>query len=386
MSDELNRVEEPAADYNLGDFFESSSERSRIKSEIVKKYFLFWAQVMTSTKKSGNIAYIDLYSGPGIYEDGTKSTPILILESAAQNQSLQNRLVSIFNDVNKKHAASLKEAVTKIQKIQKFNFQPQINNEVVGKKIAEQLSGFKLVPTLLFIDPWGYKGLTLELIGSVLKDWGCDCIFFFNYRRINAAINNSLLSEHVKGIFGEVRFEKLKNDVKGVSPEVRETFVLEALKEALKEIQGQYVVTFKFYDDEGTRTSHHLIYVTKNLLAYETMKEIMAPYSSKIIDGVSYFEFNPKPESQLALNLFPETPLKDLEKEILRLFAGKTMKMKDIYEQHHIDKLYIRKNYKDVLLILEHQKAITVNPLAEKRRKIKGRLSFGDDVFVTFPK
>src|SRR3989304_5615765 len=140
MSDELNRVEEPAADYNLGDFFESSSERSRIKSEIVKKYFLFWAQVMTSTKKSGNIAYIDLYSGPGIYEDGTKSTPILILESAAQNQSLQNRLVSIFNDFNKKHAAQLKEPETKIQKIQKFNFQPQINNEVVGKKIAEQLS------------------------------------------------------------------------------------------------------------------------------------------------------------------------------------------------------------------------------------------------------
>ncbi len=50
-----------------------------------------------------------------------------------------------------------------------------------------------LVPTFFFVDPWGYKGLSLRLINSVLKNWGCDCIFFFNYTRINMGLENELV-------------------------------------------------------------------------------------------------------------------------------------------------------------------------------------------------
>src|SRR5207248_10024637 len=39
--------------------------------------------------------------------------------------------------------------------------------------------------TFLFVDPFGYKGLSLQLVNSVIKDWGCDCVFFFNYNRIS---------------------------------------------------------------------------------------------------------------------------------------------------------------------------------------------------------
>lgn len=63
------------------DFFDSSSARSKVKTEIVSRYFWVWASIILSATK-GKVAYIDLYSGPGAYEDGTKSTPIRILENA----------------------------------------------------------------------------------------------------------------------------------------------------------------------------------------------------------------------------------------------------------------------------------------------------------------
>ena len=59
------------------------------------------------------------------------------------------------------------------------------------------------MPILAFIDPWGYKGLTLRLVDAFLKDWGCDCLFFFNYGRINAGLSNPMVHAHMAALFGE---------------------------------------------------------------------------------------------------------------------------------------------------------------------------------------
>jgi len=66
------------------DFFDGMKEQSHVKVEIVKKYFSAWANVLLPSVESrdGKLGYIDLFSGPGKYEDGTKSTPILVIEEA----------------------------------------------------------------------------------------------------------------------------------------------------------------------------------------------------------------------------------------------------------------------------------------------------------------
>lgn len=64
---------------------------------------------------------------------------------------------------------------------------------------------------------------------------------------------------------------------------------------------------------------------------------------------------------------------------LLDKFAGQTLTMEEVYNQHHIGKRYIKKNYKEILLKLEAEGKITANPV--KRRKN----TFGDDVEVTFP-
>ena len=59
-------------------FFDESEEQSAIKTAIVSKYFMAWAQVIipSAEKHDNRIAYIDLFCGPGRYKDGTESTPI----------------------------------------------------------------------------------------------------------------------------------------------------------------------------------------------------------------------------------------------------------------------------------------------------------------------
>ncbi|VVB64054.1 Uncharacterised protein [uncultured archaeon] len=49
-------------------------------------------------RKDNKIAYIDLFAGRGYYEDGTKSTPLLVLEKAIQDPDLREMLITVFND------------------------------------------------------------------------------------------------------------------------------------------------------------------------------------------------------------------------------------------------------------------------------------------------
>jgi hypothetical protein len=50
-------------------FFSEPRENSQIKATIIAKYFFAWAKIVG--QHSDKIAYIDLFAGPGRYEDDT---------------------------------------------------------------------------------------------------------------------------------------------------------------------------------------------------------------------------------------------------------------------------------------------------------------------------
>ena len=370
----------------VNSFFEESSEQSRVKAAIVSKYFDAWAKVIMGAQNiyhgisEKRIAYIDLFAGPGRYADGTKSTPLLILEKAIQNDIMRERLVTVFNDRDEANINSLQEAINQLPGIERLKHKPQVRTQEVGEEIVKMFEQMKLIPTLFFVDPWGYRGLSLRLVNSVLKDWGCDCIFFFNYNRINMGLNNTAVKEHMDALFGEERAAALREKLEPLSAFKRQMLIVEELCQAIKAMGPRYVLPFCFKDSRGTRTSHHLIFVSKGFKGYEIMKEIMAKECSGSEQGVPSFEYNPvdaRDAGQQQLLFQLSRPLDDLA-DMLRLdFAGQILTMQSIYERHNIDRPYIKKNYKDALMKLEEAKKIA----ATKHRQG----TFADTVRVTFP-
>ena len=369
-------------------FFDEQKEQSLIKARIVEKYFWVWAKIVIPTVKRSapepRIAYIDLFAGAGRYKDGSKSTPVKVLETAIADPDMRNMLVSIFNDADTENVNSLQQAIDLIPGVENLKYRPQILNHEVGDNVVKTFQERRFVPTLFFVDPWGYKGLSLQLINSVVKDWGCDCIFFFNYNRINMGLSNDAVKEHMNALFGKVRADQVREKLNKLSPQDRELSIVEAICEALKEMGGQYVLPFRFRHEIGNRTSHHLIFVSKHVKGYEIMKEIMAKESSEQMQGVPSFEYNPATLQQPLL--FELTrPLDELESMLLDKFSGRSMTMKEVYDQHHVGKPYISKNYKTALGNLEAQNKIVADPPANNRRKMKGEVTFADSVKVMFP-
>lgn len=368
-------------------FFDEQKEQSLVKSTIVAKYFDVWANVIISTQKrfpdrAQKIAYIDLFAGPGRYKDGTVSTPLKILTNAVEKEDLRTRLVAIFNDKDETNSQELEKTISEIENIKSLNFEPQVWNQEVGENIVAEFEKVNLIPTLFFVDPWGYKGLSLRLVNSVLKDWGCDAIFFFNYNRINMGLANDKVESHMNALFGDERCNKLRDELSNKNPIERELLIIEELCQALKDYGSRFVLPFRFKNKKGERTSHHLIFVSKNFRGYEIMKDIMARESTNHEQGVPSFEYNPAdflPQQTLLFKL--SRPLDDLKEELIELYKGQEISMIKLYEEHNVDTPYIKKNYKAVLkTLLEEGKVQAIS----KKGKPPRKGTFGDEIIVTF--
>lgn len=367
-------------------FFDEQSEQSQIKAEIVSGYFFAWASVMIGAQKKyggDRLAYIDLFAGPGRYKNGALSTPVMILQKALDNPELCARLVTVFNDKDTDNTGSLRLELSALPGIEKMKFQPDIRTGEVGEDVVKQFEGMKLVPTFLFVDPWGYKGLSLRLVNSVLKDWGCDCVFFFNYNRISMGLGNAAVETHMDSLFGKERADTLREKFRmnDFSPGGREAFIVEEMKKALEAMGGTFVLPFRFRNLDDSRTTHHLFFVSKHFRGYDIMRDIMYAHSVKE-EGAAKFEYNPADERCPSLFEFLR-PLEELEEMLLRDCAGRSWRLTALYESHSVGKPYVLKNYREVLCRMEKEGKIRMESPNGKRKRREGTI--GKDVKIIFP-
>jgi len=368
-------------------FFEEMREQSQVKATIVSEYFWLWAKIILAANKGNpnrTIAYIDLFAGPGRYKDGTESTPLLVLKKAIADPDIRGHLVTIFNDSDRQAKQSLEREIANIPNLNLLKHAPRIVDVEVGEEVVRILEETKLAPSLFFVDPCGYKGLSLGLLKSALKDWGSDGIIFFNYNRINPGLENKFVASLMDAIFGSARADDLRKRVSNMTPAERETAIVNEFTVAVQELGCRFVLPFRFKNDKGIRTSHYLVFASKNFRGYEKMKEIMYKYSSTRDQGVPSFEYIPA--GKRYPTLFELTrPLDDLKGMLLSDYAGTTLEMREIYEQHSVGKPFLERHYKDVLLMLEAEGKIEADPPASRRQKRQGKRTFGPHVRVTFP-
>lgn len=369
-------------------FFQEQTDQSEVKANIVAKYFVAWAKVMLGVRRRhrriDRLGYIDLFAGPGRYKDGSKSTPLMVLEQALATPGLPEILIAMFNDKDEDSVASLKLAIQELPGLAALKHEPRVYCGEVGADAEAMFRSMRMYPTFSFVDPFGYKGLSRGFIQAMVKDWGCDCVFFFNYGRINAGIGNDAIRAHMDALFGHERIEHMRDIMARMRPYEREPFILEELAAALRDIGARYVLPFRFKRADGSRTSHALIFVSKNVLGYTIMKDIMAGESSTEDQGVPSFVYSPA-DARTPLLFSLNQPLAGLADDLAKRFAGQTLTRKAIYEIHQVNTPFIKRNYQRVLSEMEAAGRVTVDPPAAKRPARAGETTFGENVKVTFP-
>ena len=367
-------------------FFADQSEQSAVKAHIVSSYFSAWSRVIQ--KWNTPMAYIDLFCGPGKYENDKPSAPLLIVQNTLSNPALLHKMSFVFNDKDSNNTAMLQQSISQLDENAKLKGRLQFYNETVEQDFYSRLNIPANMPVLSFVDPFGYKGLTMNLINRLINNSGSDCIFFFNYNRINMALSsNTKFDEHLKSLFGDNRTAELKKQLAHQPPERREPIVLNALIDALRENKSNYVLPFKFYSTEMLRTSHFIIFVTKHPLACKIMKQIMYSNSAKDSDGVATFSFEDSRNFGAGfeqLTIFDRL-IQSLRDDILRKYTGRTVSVGSICNDVDCDfsSHFVSKNVKDVLKELELEGKISVTT-GRKQKYRNGKLNMPDGAVIQF--
>ena len=364
-------------------FFDEPTPSSLTKVRIVSRYFSAWARIMATRRRVSRIGYIDLFSGPGRYRDGTTSTPLRVVASAIANEQVAPKLVSIFNDADEEAIESLGQELSLLPGIETLGFEPRLMNLAITDELISELEEVqRMIPSLTFIDPYGYKGLTLSLIERTVRDWGCETIFFFNYNRINAAIANPKVRPHMQALFTAARLAELQAQLKLADRDERPDIIFRHLGERIDELGGTYRVAFQFRRSSG-RLQRSLIHVSKNPLAYKIMKGVMAGEGLKDADDVALFTFAVE-DAGLQMPLTPRArPYLTLLEDLPEQFATRTLTRAEIFEEHNVGTPFVPANYLRALLELEKRGEISCDPPASSRRK---RTMAEETVKITFPR
>ena len=370
-------------------FFNEQTEQSLVKATIVERYFRAWASVMRAvfdrTGREPKIAYIDLFAGPGRYRDGAKSTPLKVVEGAVEDPWLRESLVTVFNDKDEDAVRDLQSALDALPGVERLKHRPHVQHDEVGEELVKMFAGMRLVPTLFFVDPFGYKGLSLRLINSVLKDWGCDAIIFFNFNRINMGIGNFAVEPHMKALFGDENLEDLRTELREMTPRQREEHIINAIGAALMNLAGRevFVLPFRFLRADGARTSHYLMFVTKDLKGLKLMKEVMARSSESDGDGVPFFEYSPGPGRQPML--FEANRIALLADKLAEHFAGRHVRFTELmseFEKSQLGTPFLEKHYRDALAVLERAGRIEFSYDGARKRP---RFTYAARTLIRFP-
>lgn len=280
-------------------FFESQTEKSFIKSLIVTEFFAVYFSIINKAGFSDDIYYIDLFSGPGKYEDGTCSTPLLLLDiiEGFKSDDIRNKLHLIFNDENEAFYNSLCENINQHPVYSRLNHPPIIQNRKASEvDLSALLSGGK--PKFSFIDPWGYKDVSTEQIGELVKSIGSDCVLFFNSNRILQDLSKGGSKEHMEKIFGDLLPEAIRiQKDSGISQPVKCKRFVSLFAENLytthfeplkKQHFRLFVLPFSVDQDDVEKTSHHIVFISKNHKAVREMKKIMVKHSNSFGSSLGF--------------------------------------------------------------------------------------------------
>jgi three-Cys-motif partner protein len=307
---------------------------------------------------------------------------LLVIRAAILDAKLAPALRTYFNDRDIEKADCLREEFARLGGLDKLSHRPLVFNEEASIEFVEGLHLDAATPKLFFLDPFGYKALTMPLLRSVLEGWS-ECIFFFNYRRVIAALNNPAFKPNVERLFGVETLKSLKLELaKTKSVLHRESLVLKHLTSALVDAGAEHVMNFSFKVEDAQRSTHHLIFVTGHRKGFEAMKTIMARESSRDTEDGPSMTFTQQPAEP---TLFDRNPHEVLGETLMKRFQSQTISLDNIYEEMGAETPFTQPYFRRSLLLLEQKQEIEVDPPATSRPSPNGKQSMSGSTMITFP-
>ena len=252
-------------------------EHSEIKVRLLKLYLDRYIHILALAKGVDDVHVYDLFCGEGIYDNQKEGSPVIILRNLKEivvGHKNAGRSVGKFhchfNDVDTKKLKKLGDYVSEKNlhdtEVGSILFSHK-DYQVLKNEVANAINTGKNKKSFIFLDPYGYKGITVSDVENFLRSGHSEVLLFlptqFMYRFEQEGTPDSLWN-----FIGEL----MPNEDWGVSDSG--IAFINKLRDAFREkmrSKGHYVDSFIITRDK--KEYFALFFFTSHLYGFEKFLE-----------------------------------------------------------------------------------------------------------------
>ncbi len=351
-------------------------EHSKAKVDLYGKYLSKYLSVISRDGYTKQIHIFDLFCGEGIYDDGGKGSPIVALETVAEvetkHPSKMTPISLLLNDINATKIEKLERIVIEMGcpsscKIRYSNLEySQILDQVV-----KEIKGFKNEKAIAFIDPYGYKEISINGLKTLLETKKSEVLLFlpthFMSRFANSAKEDSTNGKEPLHRFINEVFDNdaptFKNGIEFIS----------SLKDGFKtHLPNYFIDSFTLEREKGQFFA--MYFFTSHIYGFEKMLE--AKWDLDETQGRG-FHF------EKSGTLFSIRETNDWEGKVRSYITGGSISNGDLYN-FTLQECYLPKHTNEVLKSWQNDGLLEVTDLDGKKAR-KGAFYINYDDFKALP-
>lgn len=337
-------------------------EHTKVKHEILKHYLEAWFPILAGGFQQ--MAYVDGFAGPGVYSNGQDGSPIIAIKTANNHVQKEKFKKIIFEFIENDPETVEKLRKTLEKEIPRGSLPKNFQYKVHEGKFEEKMQGIisrlkheKNIPTFVFIDPFGYKVIPMQIIEDIMSHEHYEVLITF----VSGFINRfgGLNRKAMKELFGNDSWKEVQKSEKFTYSKKNVKKFLDHYENSLR-TKAKYIRSFEMINSTGN-VSYHLVFCTNHLKGMEVMKRAM--YKE---DRTGNYSFSDRSDPKQMRLMDLDNPNYDAEvaNQIFKQFKGQNVTIDEVKEFVVCDTKFLYRV--GFLQELEKDRKITVD--GRKRR------------------
>ena len=348
---------------------------TQAKHEILRRYLGAWFGIMGPINP--NILFIDGFCGPGKYVDGEAGSPIIALQTAISHHENNriNNATFVFIDIDNTRIENLRVEISNLNIPSNFKVIVLANEfeETISRLLDDiESKNGNLIPSFVFIDPFGFKGTPYKLVSRLLRNPKNEVFINIMAEPINRFLEHPdpQIRNHISDLFGTDDVLKIIDSDGDRVKKLRDLYKKQLSKCA------RFVRYFEMRDGSN-RVIYYLFFATNNRLGHAKMKQALWDVDCQT--GMCFSDATDPDQ----LTLFNVDPSNEISSVLGKKYQNQKVEMNRLIRYIEDETPFIASQLRETLIRLEKDGKILVE-LYKLDGKKRRKNAFTEDTVMKF--
>lgn len=245
------------------------------KHLVLEHYLNAWFPILGMTDWNSRILFVDGFAGPGEYTGGEEGSPVVAMRVLAEHSARERinaEVVFLLIESESARAQHLEGLVARWRPKLPPSVRVHVREGTFDASMTDVLEHLEehrehMAPAFVMIDPFGVRGMPMEIIKRILANPMCEVYVSFMWESMNRFVSQPGFEAHLDSLFGTNEWREGRM----LSGAARKDFLHGLYRRQLRHAGAEQVVLFHLF--KGDRLKYSIFFGTRHTLGSDRMKK-----------------------------------------------------------------------------------------------------------------